>query len=217
MRKVVSLSTYLSSYNLKREDFDKEIEKDRAFYDKYIDWGSKKDGSDTILPPKVLEKLGEIFNDPLENMTVTIDGVVQEKPDTEKRKDKVNMGEFMEKPTEAKEESSTEKEIKQKRTVKDNENKKPRRKKTKLNITRQFIQEHGQADVTDANALKQLRKFLMNDGNHKLEEVALMTDEEVQTAFGKNFYVIDAAEGTYIIKRSVLAGIMSDVYIVERE
>ena len=215
MRKVVSLSTYLSSYNLKREDFDKEIEKDRAFYDKYIDWGSKKDGSDTILPPKVLERLGEIFNDPLENMTVTIDGIVQEKSDTEKRKDKLNMDEFMEKPTDTIEKNNNEKENNSKRTNK-TDSKKPRRKKTKLNITKQFIQEHGQADITDANALKRLRKFLMNDGTHKLEEVALMTDEEVQTAFCKNFYVIDAAEGTYIIKRTALTNIMNDVFIVER-
>ena len=79
MRKVVSLATYLESYSISREKFDEEIEKDKDFYSKYIEWGSKKDGSDTILPPKVLERLGEAFNDyPSSEMTITVDGEVQD-------------------------------------------------------------------------------------------------------------------------------------------
>ena len=219
MRRVVSLSTYLSSYNLTREDFDKEIEKDRDFYDRYIDWGSRRDGSDTILSPKVLDRLGEVFNDADEMAAARNVEEVQEKA-PEQGKEEEDMNEFTEKPIETEIEEITE-EVKTdtgkaaQKTEKDS--KKPRRKKSKLNITKQYIQEHGQADIADANALKQLRKFLMNDGNHKLEEVALMTDEEVQTAFGKDFYVIDAAEGTYIIKRSALTSIMSDVYVVGKE
>ncbi len=220
MRNVVSLSTYLGSYNLTREVFDKEVEKDKDFYNKYIEWGSKKDGSDTILSPKALDRLGEIFNDSvisedIDSSPEEVETIEKIDEETEKKEDiQMDMSEFMEKPVEAEEEKNIEKKA-EKKTVKSTENK--RKKKSKLNITKQFIQEHGQTDMDDGESNKQLRKFLMNDGTHKIEEVALMTDEEVRAAFGKEFYVIKAQEGTYFIKRTALMGIMGDVFVVESE
>ena len=226
MRNVVSLYTYLKSYNLSRDAFDKEIEKDRDFFDKYIEWGKKKDGSDTILSPKALDRLGESFNQPAApKMTITINGEVQEsvsldpgkedKPkrkrrtkaeiEAERRNEQMDMGDFMDKPVESKKMPAKSKETPKKR------------KKSKLNITKQFIQEHGQANVDSPEILKQLRKFLMNDGSHKIEEVALMTDEEVQSSFGKSFYVIEAEEGTYFFPKSLLLSNMSEIFVVGKE
>lgn len=214
MRNVVSLSTYLKSYNLKRADFDKEIEKDRDYFDKYIEWGKKKDGSDTILPPQVLTRLGKVFNEKVSEMTITRDGEVRDTvqlfslDDSEKRGKQMDMSEFMDKPVdEVKEEKKAS--VKSQSGVK--------KKKSKLNITKQFIQEHGKADIMDKDFLKSLRRFLLNNGSYKAEDIALMGDEEVQAAFGKDFYVIRAEEGTYFIKRSALVGIMSDVYVVGKE
>ena len=225
MRKVVSLSTYLESYNLTREVFDREIENNRDFYDNYIEWGSKKDGSDTILSPKALDKLGEAFNESdSPKMTITIDGEIKKSVSLEpestedkikrKRRTKaeieserkvvqMDMSDFMDKPVSEPVQEKT-------KTV-------TKKKKSRLNITKQFIQEHGKTDSSDNIYLKQLRKFLLNDGSHKAEEIALMGDEEVKAAFGKDYYVIGAEEGTYFIKRSALIGIMSDVYVVEKE
>ena len=234
MRNVVSVATYLREYNISREEFDNEINKDKDYYDNYIQWGSKKDGSDSVIYPKALEKLGKVFNDPCEEpkMTVTIDGTVQEeislseepasklkrtrrtKAEIEadkKKKEQIDMSEFMEKPrddiSKAEQEEKTVKK-KTKAVIKP-------RKKTKLNITRQFIQEHGKCNFSKEN-IKELRIFLMNGGLYKLEQIAFMSDEEVLNAVTKDFFFIESTEGTYIIKKSVMTGNMSDIFVIEK-
>lgn len=185
MNRVVSLSTYLESYNITKDVFMSSIENEREFFDKYIEWG--KTDADTILSPKAIERLGEIFNEPTDN------------------DERVDMSGFMNSPELNKNEGTEEPKKVTKRT---------RRKKPKYSINKQFLQEHGRADVGDSSALKQLRTFLMGDGVHKVEDVALMTDEEVQETFSKSFYVIRAEEGCYIIKRSALSQIIGDISFV---
>lgn len=221
MKKVVSLSTYLSSYNLDRKEFEKVIEKDRAFYDKYIDWG--KNDSETILSPKALDALGEIFNDRGEEMTITINGEV---------KDSINLSDPV-KPkrkrrTKAEMEAARASELEQQSISdymtapvpipeKKQPNPKPKtvpKKRSKLNITKQFIQEHGKCSLVEGKDVKSLRTFLINSGLYKLEQIALMSDQDVVGALDKDFYFIDAPEGTYIFRKSAILGIVSDVYFV---
>lgn len=241
MNKLVTVRDFLKSYNITKDVLMEEVNKDKSFYDKYIEW--EKLDADSIITPKALDRLGKVFNEPAPEMTITRNGEVSEtvsldpstplKPKRKRRTkaeieadnkkengEQIDMSEFMDTP--AVSEDNKIEEIKEKpsrkKTVKMSDSgTAPRKKKSKLNITKQFIQEHGQADVGNSDALKQLRKFLMNDGSRKVEEVALMTDEEVQAAFGKDFYVIEAEEGTYFIKRTVLTGNMSDIYVVEKE
>ncbi len=236
MNRMVTLRDFLKSYNISKGRFMSEVNKDKEFYDTYIEWEDRDDA--TIITPKALTKLGEIFNeqekvtkqsDTEAQMTITVDGEInsvvnmdtvdasKKSKDKEEKEELVNMSdmsEFMEKPIDTEEEQHDEEKTEQK-SVKSADTK--RKKKSKLNITKQFIQEHGKADMNDSESIKQLRKFLMNDGTHKLEEVALMTDEEVQAAFGKDFYVIKAEEGTYIIKKSAFVEIMSDIFVVGKE
>lgn len=234
MRKVVSVATYLREYGITREEFDKEIAKNKAFYDDYIQWGSKKDGSDSVISPKALDKLGKAFNDPYDEpkMTVTIDGAVQEEislsDDTaseqikkrrvkaeieadKKEKEQIDMSEFMEKPGDDTPKAEQEEKVAKKKTKTVTKT----RKKTKLNITRQFIQEHGKCNFTKDN-IKELRIFLMNGGLYKLEQIAFMSDEEVLSAVTKDFFFIESTEGTYIIKKSVMTGNMSDIFVIEK-
>ena len=234
MRKVVSVATYLREYGITREEFDKEIAKNKAFYDDYIQWGSKKDGSDSVISPKALDKLGKAFNDPYDEpkMTVTIDGAVQEEislsDDTaseqrkkrrvkaeieadKKEKEQIDMSEFMEKPGDDAPKAEQEEKVAKKKTKTVTKT----RKKTKLNITRQFIQEHGKCNFTKDN-IKELRIFLMNGGLYKLEQIAFMSDEEVLSAVTKDFFFIESTEGTYIIKKSVMTGNMSDIFVIEK-
>lgn len=235
MRNVVSVATYLREYGITREEFDEEIEKSKSFYDDYIQWGSKKDGSDSVISPKALEKLGETFNDPHDEpkMTITIDGTVQEEvslsdntvsepkrkrrtkteieADRDIKEETVDMSEFMEKPKDDTQKAEPEDKTVKKKTKTAT---KPR-KKTKLNITRQFIQEHGKCNFTKDN-IKELRIFLMNGGLYKLEQIAFMSDEEVLSAVTKDFFFIESTEGTYIIKKSVMTGNMSDIFVIEK-
>ena len=202
MRTVVSLSVYLDSYGITKEQFMAEINKDREFYNKYIDWNSKD--SDTIISPKALERLGEAFND----------NKVEEL-----KTDQVNMEDIMNAPEE---ESESKTEIKTEDSEVQTESKKrqrkaedkPRKKKSKNTITKQFIAEHGRCSSGNT---KDLRMLLMSSGLYKAEQVALMNDDEVHDIVSKDYYFIGAEEGTYIIKRSALVSIAGDVCFIGKE
>lgn len=203
MRTVVSLSVYLDSYGITKEQFMTEINKDREFYDKYIDWNSKD--SDTIISPKALERLGEAFND---------------NKAEELKADQVNMEDIMNAPEE---ESESKTEIKTEDSEVQTESKKrqrkaedkPRKKKSKNTITKQFIADHGQLTSEIMQDTKLLRMFLMGAG-YKAEQVALMGDEEVKSAISKDYFFINTEEGLYVIKRSALLSITGDVSFIER-
>lgn len=212
MKRVANLSTYLSSYNLSKECFMEEIDKDREFYDKYIEW--HKDDSKTILSPKALERLGKVFNDEEPKMTVTVDGEVQKEislaPEKEAEDEQMDISKFMDNPVVAgggiptsERVSKTKSEIKAKP-----------KKKSKLNITKQFIQENGSpVEVCDARGLRQ---FLLGSGIRKVEEVALMGDEEVLEAIGKEYFFIASKDRFLVFKKSVLLENLADIYVVER-
>ena len=297
MPRLVTLRDFLKDYGITKETFMKEINKDKDFYDAYIEWEDRDDA--TIISPKALEKLGEAFNDdniesqnknneisnkPDKAKTIPAvspnKAVIREnkqdvfaedptmsqvdaqiKTDFTKNKDvkalykeykqagltpfvskdgeslegyikrlkqyldahtpdPVNMSPFMNKPeaqtevvkTETEKETSTEKRVIKKGTKKVAET---RKRKTKYNLTRQFIAEHGFINVGDN--IKQLRQMLMSDGSHKPEDVAVMLDEEVKNEFTKSYFVINADEGIYLIKRSTLNSIAKDVLFVEKE
>lgn len=203
MRAVVSLSVYLESYSITREQFMAEVNKDREFYDKYIDWKNKD--SDTIISPKALERLGEAFND----------NKVEEL-----KADQVNMEDTMNTPEE---ESESKTEIKTEDSEVQTESKKrqrkaedkPRKKKSKNTITKQFIADHGQLTSEMMQDTKLLRMFLMGAG-YKAEQVALMGDEEVKNAVCKDYFFINTEDGLYVIKRSALVSIAGDVSFIER-
>lgn len=204
MRTVVSLSVYLDSYGITKEQFMTEINKDREFYNKYIDWNSKD--SDTIISPKALERLGEAFND----------NKVEEL-----KTDQINMEDIMNAPEE---ESESKSEIKTEDSEVQTESKKrqrkaedkPRKKKSKNTITKQFISEHGQLTPEMMQDTKELRMFLMGSG-YKAEQVALMGDEEVKNAVSKDYFFIKSAEGLYVIRRAALISIAGDVSFVAKE
>ena len=299
MPRLVTLRDFLKEYGITKETFMKEVNKDKSFYDAYIEWEDRDDA--TIISPKALERLGEAFNDDntesqkkdneISNInkpdkTKTIPAVspnkavlkknkqdvfaedptmtqvdTQIKTDFTKNKDvkalykeykqagltplvskdgeslegyikrlkqyldahtpeAVNMSPFMNKPEaqaeeikpETEKETPTEKRIIKKGTKKVAET---RKRKTKYNLTRQFIAEHGFINVGDN--IKQLRQMLMSDGSHKPEDVAVMLDEEVKNEFTKSYFVINADEGIYLIKRSTLNSIAKDVLFVEKE
>lgn len=231
MNKLVTVRDFLKTYNITKDILMEEVNKDKDFYDKYIEWENLD--ADSIITPKALARLGEVFNEPTSNnapeMTITINGEVQEtvvldtlkaeKP-RKKRKQKatendtigeqVEMSDFMNKPDENTNIEKNEPEKKSKKS-----NSKPRRKKSKYSVTKQFLSENGRPE--DMSNIRQLRQFLMSDGSHKIEDVALMTDDEVRNEFTKSFYIINADNGTYIIARTALNSIVSDICFVEKE
>lgn len=214
MKRVVSIATYLESYNISRDEFDRVVAENKDFYDDYIQWGSRKDGSDSVISPKALDRLGETFNSTTQQ-TAQPDEKPKRKRRTKAEMEEVNnerqidMSEFMEKPEETKEE------IKEPKKKAERTEIKTRKKKSKMNITRAFIQEHGHYGSSDSIDTKNLRKFVIGSGLYKIEQVAMMSDEEILNAVKKDYYFISSPEGTYIIKRSALTSIMSDVYVIE--
>lgn len=244
MQRVVSIATYLKNYNISREDFDKEIDQNKEFYDKYINWGSKKDGTDSVISPRALEKLGQVFNEnEPQKMTITIDGEVQKeieltpekqseqdeetqpiepkektkrkrrtKAEIEEEKTQMDMSDFMNTPADNEKEPAKVKMKETKTAVKIS-----RKKTTKLNITKQFIQEHGKCNINEKFEMKDLRRFLINSGHIKIQQIAEMEDSEIIAAIEKDYYFINSPEGTYIIKRSALNGITKDVFLIDNE
>ena len=208
MRAVVSLSVYLESYSITREQFMVEVNKDREFYDKYIDW--KKKDSDTIISPKALERLGEAFNGNKEEELKT-DQIDIEDIMTAPTEEKIDMTEVQ---AETSEPLPVVPEEKKRRKRTPSVDKTPKRKKSKNSITKQFIAEHGRCSSGNT---KDLRMLLMSSGLYKAEQVALMNDDEVQDIVSKDYYFIGAEEGTYIIKRSALVSIAGDVCFIGKE
>ena len=207
MRRVVNLSTYLKSYGITREQFMAEVEKDREFYDIYVDWN--KDDTKTILGPKVLDRLGAVFND---DTIVEIEKKEEDsKTDTseEKEGEQVEMSDYMNSPI-----SSQIGNPKSEKAKESGTSTKPKpKKKSKLSITKQFVQENGAPGaVCD---MKGLRQFLLGAGLCKVEEVALMGDDEVLGAIGKEYFFIPSNDKFFIFKKSVLLENMGDIYVID--
>lgn len=206
MRRVVNLSTYLKSYGITREQFMAEVEKDREFYDIYVDWN--KDDTKTILGPKVLDRLGAVFND---DTIVEIEKKEDTKTDTseEKEGEQIEMSGYMNSPI-----SSQIGNPKSEKAKESGASTKPKpKKKSKLSITKQFVQENGApGDVYD---MKGLRQFLLGAGLCKVEEVALMGDDEVLGAIGKEYFFIPSKDKFFIFKKSVLLENMGDIYVID--
>lgn len=210
MRTVVSLSVYLESYSITREQFMAEVNKDREFYNKYIDWKNKD--SETIISPKALERLGEVFNDKSDKKS-------------DKKPEQIKMEEVMNAPAAEPEAEKTQNiELpseapvtpKKRQRKASTEEKPSRKKKSKNSITKQFISEHGQLTPEMMQDTKELRMFLMGSG-YKAEQVALMGDEEVKNAVSKDYFFIKSAEGLYVIRRAALTSIAGDVSFVAKE
>ena len=82
-------------------------------------------------------------------------------------------------------------------------------------ITKQFIMDHGMLTSEIIQNIKEIRTFLMDSGSVKAEQVALMNDKETENAISKDYFFIQSNEGLYIIRRTALASIVSDVYFME--
>lgn len=207
MRRVVNLSTYLKSYGITKEQFMAEVEKDREFYDIYVDWN--KDDTKTILGPKVLDRLGAVFNDD------TIAEIEKKEEDSKtdisevKEGGQVEISDYMNSPI-----SSQIGNPKSEKVKDSGASTKPKpKKKSKLSITKQFVQENGApGDVCD---MKGLRQFLLGAGLCKVEEVALMGDDEVLGAIGKEYFFIPSNDKFFIFKKSVLLENMGDIYVID--
>ncbi len=198
MRTVTSLKNYIESYGITKESVMAVIETNRAFFDQYIEWG--KNDSETILSPKALEELGKHFNENNES-ELSLPFKVNEQG---------KMEIFMPSP-----EGETETEDVKKEAEKTEEKpKKIRLKRSKYRATKQFIAENGMISLDNSDDMKQIRRFLMNDGTHKAEEVALLTDKEVQDELIKKYFIISSDSCMYIIARSVLLDNLSDIYVL---
>lgn len=205
MRNVVSLKTYIESYNVTKDDVMNVINSDRTFFDKYIEWG--ENDSETILSPKAINRLGESFNaEKTPSGQLRMEDVMTA-PVTESTEE-------FETQTEASDPLLKSPEEKKKRKRTSSEEKAPRKRKSKNSITKQFIADHGRCSSGNT---KDLRMLLMSSGLYKAEQVALMNDDEVLDVVSKDYYFIGAEEGTYIIKRSALISIAGDVCFIGKE
>lgn len=82
-------------------------------------------------------------------------------------------------------------------------------------ITKQFIMDHGLLTPEILQNIKEIRTLLMDSGSVKAEQVALMNDKETENAVSKVYFFIQSNDGLYIIRRTALASIVSDVYFIE--
>ncbi len=213
-----TLKRFLDAHGITRESFDQAVAKDTAFFDKWIEPGATEE--EITIAPRAVDRLEEILaeegltrqtekneekgskdmgdNIIQVNENPSIDGSVKtgivsdtEPVATEPIESAARSGE---KPSKKKEDS------------------KPRRKRSKNTMTRDFIADHGQADIGD---IKSLRSFLISAGLQKSDDVALMSDAEVQEIYKKEYFVISTANETYIFPRTLLNSIKNEVYVVE--
>ena len=98
MSRLVTLRDFLKEYDITKEAFMKEIKKDEAFYNKYIEWEQFDDA--TIISPKALAKLGEAFEPETEKMTITVNGEVKEEVSIKNTSDQNKEKDFFEKAPE---------------------------------------------------------------------------------------------------------------------
>lgn len=229
MRRVVSLANYIKSYNITREQIMEVIDSDREFFDGYINWG--KNDNDTVLGHKAIERLGEFFNDKENSVSANTQPVTQVTEQSLSKPKRQRKDVFAEDPIAPKKQAQApvQKDINEPQTIDAGKymdrpvikkgtktvTEGKRRRKTKYTLTKQFVNEHGFISVSDN--IKQLRQMLMSDGTHKAEDVAIMLDDEIKAEFAKSYYVINAEEGLYLIKRSTLNSILGDVLFVEKE
>lgn len=217
-----TLKRFLDAHGITRETFDQAVAKDTTFFEKWIGQGETED--DITIAPRAVDRLEEILAETgisehtekkEEKGSKTMDDNVMQAVRTANTPMEGSDGESsvfdmdMDQPTEQVEPVKA---AKPRRKKEDSKDDKPRRKRSKNTLTREFIAEHGQADEGD---IKSLRSFLMGAGLLKTEEVALMSDAEVQAVYKKDYYVISTATETYIFPRALLNSIKNEVYVVE--
>lgn len=94
-------------------------------------------------------------------------------------------------------------------------NKRKKNEENNNSITKQFIMDHGLLTPEIIQNIKEIRTLLMDSGSVKEEQVALMNDKETENAVSKDYFFIQSNEGLYIIRRTALASIVSDVYFMD--
>ena len=94
-------------------------------------------------------------------------------------------------------------------------NKRNKNEENNNSITKQFIMDHGLLTPEIIQNIKEIRTLLMDSGSVKAEQVALMNDKETENAVSKDYFFIQSNEGLYIIRRTALASIVSDVYFMD--
>lgn len=221
MRKETTLKEYIDTYGLTKDKIMAVINKNRSFYDKYIQWGDNDDK--TIIEPKALDMLGTVFNEDNSGTVNDMHGLVPmpglEKIESFYKNDDKSVVNSVDKPlidTNGKTDSDSismkdymnipekSKEIKAKKP------RAPRKKKSKYNLS--FADyENNKCEISN---IKILRDFLMNDGKHKVEDIAIMSDEEVKVEFNKQYICIGESPSYIIYSKSVLKAIVSDIYII---
>ena len=226
-----TLKRFLNTHRITRETFDQLVAKDKDFFDRWIEPGETEE---TItIAPRAVDRLEEILEDEdVPRMSKEEEKEVDEQISMEKmfkeeieELDKLDI-DNMQVADSTEEGSPYEMEMETimpkpvepaagpaPRKRKKKEDNKPRRRRGKNTLTKEFIAEHGQADGGD---IKSLRMFLMNDGLHKAEDVALMTDTEVQEIYKKDYFVISTETETYIFPRTLLNSVKNEVYVVEK-
>lgn len=78
--------------------------------------------------------------------------------------------------------------------------KKPARKKTKYSVNKAMAEEILKFKA-DALAVRTIRMFFLSLPEYKAADVAVMSDEEVQTEFAKNYACITVESGTFILPK----------------
>ena len=76
---MATLTQYLKTYKMTKEAFDSLVAKDKAFFDKYINWGNTDDETD--ISPKAIDRLTQLvdeeFNSVVEKAEKEFDGAVK--------------------------------------------------------------------------------------------------------------------------------------------
>ncbi len=205
----ISLKEFMDLYNITSEAVAEELRKnetEKEFYDKYINWGSASDFSDSYLSPKALDRLTAVFNK-AENF--------MNPPETNSNKkgnDTNTSVETQANKTDEGEARIKHEEIRQDQLEKTNSKRKPRTKKSKFSISKTYLNEISSDNVIDT---KVIRKFLMGDGVHKIEDIAIMTDSEVNDIFTKEYVLFNTEKGIMVFKKKALEGIINDVYLIK--
>jgi len=197
----LTLKTYAESRNVSLEDIEYCIEngKGKNLYERYISKGYMSDGSDTKLRKFMVDQLDKDMKEL---------GLLSENGKGDRTMEKEVKEEVTEVPAKVEAESTKEPAEEEEAIMADEEpvkepvkepaktpktrNKAPEKPKSKKKKEKHTdMGPFGIMPVTAGSVHQMKRKFLLNDKKLKMDELALMDDEQVDEEFDKKFVAIE--------------------------